>query len=170
VVPSCQQRQMIRSQARAKIRMACGVPTAAAGRGGVNAGGPGVGQAAAVGEVHHRGTEFLPARPAEPPGFACRTGGLTGRPRRGRPGRHRWGTAAGSPRSRLAGSQRGPCPSGAGQRNVPVGMGSELAADLGVQGRLTNPITRRWDQPHNRYAGTDDGRGTGQSLTQNDSR
>jgi hypothetical protein len=49
-------------------------------------------------------------------------------------------------------------------------MGSELAADLGVQGRLTNPITRRWDQPHNRYAGTDDGRGTGQSLTQNDSR
>ena len=27
-----------------------------------------------------------------------------------------------------------------------------------------NPITRCWDQPHNRYAGTDDGRGTGQTL------
>jgi hypothetical protein len=30
--------------------------------------------------------------------------------------------------------------------------------------RLLNPITRCWDNPHNRYAGTDDGRGTGQTL------
>ena len=30
--------------------------------------------------------------------------------------------------------------------------------------RLLNPITRCWDNPHNRYAGTDDGRGTGQQL------
>ena len=30
--------------------------------------------------------------------------------------------------------------------------------------RLTNPITRCWDQPHNRYAGTDDGPGTGRKL------
>ena len=30
--------------------------------------------------------------------------------------------------------------------------------------RLTNPITRCWDQPHNRYAGTDDGLGTGRKL------
>jgi hypothetical protein len=30
--------------------------------------------------------------------------------------------------------------------------------------RLTNPITRCWDQPHNRYAGTDDGLGTGRNL------
>jgi hypothetical protein len=36
--------------------------------------------------------------------------------------------------------------------------------------RLLNPITRCRDQPHNRYAGTDDGRGTGQSLTQTISR
>jgi hypothetical protein len=36
--------------------------------------------------------------------------------------------------------------------------------------RLTNPITRCWDYPHNRYAGTDDGRGTGQNLTESDSR
>ena len=36
--------------------------------------------------------------------------------------------------------------------------------------RLINPITRWWDQPHTRYAGTDDGLGTGQGLTQNDSR
>jgi len=26
--------------------------------------------------------------------------------------------------------------------------------------RLNNPITRCWDQPHYRYAGTDDRRGT----------
>ena len=31
--------------------------------------------------------------------------------------------------------------------------------------RLTNPITRCRDQPHYGYAGTDDGRGTDQSLT-----
>jgi hypothetical protein len=30
--------------------------------------------------------------------------------------------------------------------------------------RLLNPITRCRDQPHNCYAGTDDGRGTGQTL------
>jgi hypothetical protein len=30
--------------------------------------------------------------------------------------------------------------------------------------RLLNPITRCRDQPRNRYAGTDDGRGTGQTL------
>ncbi len=30
--------------------------------------------------------------------------------------------------------------------------------------RLHNPITRCWDYPHHRYAGTDDGRGTGQRL------
>jgi hypothetical protein len=36
--------------------------------------------------------------------------------------------------------------------------------------RLLNPITRCRDQPHNRYAGTGDGRGTGQSLTQTNSR
>src|SRR5664280_1532018 len=30
--------------------------------------------------------------------------------------------------------------------------------------RHTNPITRCWDQPHYRYAGTDDGRGTDQRL------
>src|SRR5664279_5590244 len=30
--------------------------------------------------------------------------------------------------------------------------------------RLTNPITRCWDQPHHRDAGTDDGRGTDQKL------
>jgi hypothetical protein len=30
--------------------------------------------------------------------------------------------------------------------------------------RLLNPITRCWAQPHNRYAGTDDGRGTDQNL------
>jgi arginase len=30
--------------------------------------------------------------------------------------------------------------------------------------RLTNPITRCWDHPHHRYAGTDDGRGTDQKL------
>jgi hypothetical protein len=30
--------------------------------------------------------------------------------------------------------------------------------------RLLNPITRCRDQPRNRYAGTDDGRGTGQKL------
>ena len=30
--------------------------------------------------------------------------------------------------------------------------------------RLINPITRCWDQPHNRYAGTDDGPGTGRKL------
>ena len=29
---------------------------------------------------------------------------------------------------------------------------------------LTNPITRCWVQPHHRYAGTDDGRGTDQTL------
>lgn len=39
----------------------------------------------------------------------------------------------------------------------PVIMGSPAR-------RLTNPITRCWDQPHNRYAGTDDGPGTGQKL------
>jgi len=32
--------------------------------------------------------------------------------------------------------------------------------------RLLNPITRCWDNARNRYAGTDDGRGTGQNLTQ----
>jgi hypothetical protein len=31
--------------------------------------------------------------------------------------------------------------------------------------RLINPVTRCWDQPHYRYAGTDDGRGTDQHLT-----
>jgi Nitrile hydratase beta subunit len=36
--------------------------------------------------------------------------------------------------------------------------------------RLLNPITRCRDQPRNRYAGTDDGPGTGRCLTQNDSR
>jgi hypothetical protein len=30
--------------------------------------------------------------------------------------------------------------------------------------RLLNPITRCRDQPRNRYAGTDDGPGTGQKL------
>jgi hypothetical protein len=30
--------------------------------------------------------------------------------------------------------------------------------------RLVNPITRCWAQPHHRYAGTDDGRGTDQRL------
>jgi len=30
--------------------------------------------------------------------------------------------------------------------------------------RLTNPITRCWDRPHHRYAGTDDGRGTDHKL------
>src|SRR5664280_373892 len=30
--------------------------------------------------------------------------------------------------------------------------------------RHTNPITRCWDQPHYRYAGTDDGRGADQRL------
>jgi hypothetical protein len=30
--------------------------------------------------------------------------------------------------------------------------------------RLINPITRCWDKPHNRYAGTDDGLGTGRKL------
>ena len=30
--------------------------------------------------------------------------------------------------------------------------------------RLTNPITRCRNQPHHRYAGTDDGRGTDQTL------
>jgi hypothetical protein len=29
---------------------------------------------------------------------------------------------------------------------------------------LNNPVTRCWDQPHYRYAGTDDGRGTDQTL------
>jgi hypothetical protein len=33
--------------------------------------------------------------------------------------------------------------------------------------RLLNPITRCWAKPHNRYAGTDDGRGTGQKLDAN---
>ena len=33
--------------------------------------------------------------------------------------------------------------------------------------RLTNPITRCRDQPHYRYAGTDDGRGTDQTLDTN---
>ena len=33
--------------------------------------------------------------------------------------------------------------------------------------RLLNPITRCRDQPHNRNAGTDDGRGTGQKLDAN---
>jgi hypothetical protein len=33
--------------------------------------------------------------------------------------------------------------------------------------RLLNPITRCWDQPQSRYAGTDDGRGTGQRLYAN---
>ena len=33
--------------------------------------------------------------------------------------------------------------------------------------RLLNPITRCRDQPHNRYAGTDDGRGTGGKLDTN---
>jgi len=36
--------------------------------------------------------------------------------------------------------------------------------------RLISPITRCRAQPDNRYAGTDDGRGTGPSLTQNVSR
>ena len=45
----------------------------------------------------------------------------------------------------------------------PVIMGSPVR-------RLLNPITRCRDQPRNRYAGTDDGRGTGQNLTQTDSR
>ena len=31
--------------------------------------------------------------------------------------------------------------------------------------RLINPVTRCWDQPHYRYAGTGDGRGTDQHLT-----
>jgi hypothetical protein len=39
----------------------------------------------------------------------------------------------------------------------PVIMGSPVR-------RLTNPITRCWDKPHNRYAGTDDGPGTGRKL------
>ncbi len=30
--------------------------------------------------------------------------------------------------------------------------------------RLNNPITRCWANPHHRYAGTDDGRGTDQKL------
>jgi len=33
--------------------------------------------------------------------------------------------------------------------------------------RLLNPITRCWDNPHNRYAGTDDGPGTGRRLDAN---
>src|SRR6266511_2495030 len=33
--------------------------------------------------------------------------------------------------------------------------------------RLTNPITRCRDQPHHRYAGPDDGRGTDQTLDTN---
>jgi hypothetical protein len=33
--------------------------------------------------------------------------------------------------------------------------------------RPTNPITRCRDQPHYRYAGTDDGRGTDQTLDTN---
>jgi len=33
--------------------------------------------------------------------------------------------------------------------------------------RLLNPITRCWAKPHNRYAGTDDGRGTDQKLDAN---
>jgi transposase len=33
--------------------------------------------------------------------------------------------------------------------------------------RLINPITRCWAQPHKRYAGTDDGRGTDQTLDAN---
>ena len=37
------------------------MPAAAAGRGGVNRGGPGVAHAAAVGEVHDGGAEFLAA-------------------------------------------------------------------------------------------------------------
>lgn len=39
----------------------------------------------------------------------------------------------------------------------PVIMGSPAR-------RHTNPITRCWAQPHYRYAGTDDGRGTDQTL------
>ena len=39
----------------------------------------------------------------------------------------------------------------------PIIMGSPVR-------RHTNPITRCWDQPHYRYAGTDDGRGTDQKL------
>src|SRR5690349_6499286 len=41
------------------------MPAATPGRGGVDAGGPGVGHPAAVGEVHHGGAEFLAAGPAE---------------------------------------------------------------------------------------------------------
>jgi hypothetical protein len=33
--------------------------------------------------------------------------------------------------------------------------------------RLTNPITRCWDHPHHRYAGTDDGRAPGHALDTN---
>src|SRR2546430_11146722 len=54
------------------------MPAAAAGCGGVDASGPGVGHAAAVGEVHHGGAEFLAARPAEH-GLAA-LAGLAGRP------------------------------------------------------------------------------------------
>ena len=42
----------------------------------------------------------------------------------------------------------------------PVIMGSPVR-------RLLNPITRCRDQPRNRYAGTDDGPGTGQRLDAN---
>ena len=71
------------------VRMAA----AAADRGGVDRGGPRVGHAAAVGEVHDGGAEFLAARPAEHRLAAL--AGLAGR--RARPGQRGEGVIGGEP-------------------------------------------------------------------------
>src|SRR5690242_21124388 len=69
------------------------MPAATPGRGGVDAGGPGVGHPAAVGEVHHGGAEFLAAGPAEY-GLAA-LAGLAGR--RAGPGERGQRVAGGEP-------------------------------------------------------------------------
>jgi hypothetical protein len=62
----------------------------------------------------------------------------------------------------------------AGGRGEPSAALRHLVISTLIMGsparRLNNPITRCWVQPHHRYAGTDDRRGTDQPLTQSDLR
>ena len=102
------------------------MPAAAAGRGGVDRGGPRVAHAAAVGEVHDGGAEFLAARPAEH-GLAALAGLAR---RRARPGQRGERVIGGEPLAAVAdlGEQgRGADGPGAGQagEDVPVGMRGE---------------------------------------------
>lgn len=64
-ISSCQQRQMMRIQARARIVNGVRVPTSTGDGPLVDLHRPLVTETAAVREIHYRPAEFLVARPAE---------------------------------------------------------------------------------------------------------